>query len=289
MFFFKASVRDIRNRCGDTKKPTPSSQPPPFDIPDWVDRISQDSKDELHEGNPSYKELYERLRIAETKNETLQNQLNQWQMAASEALNAIALSPMMNERYKQRVDEQLRKILGKIEQVEKVNYINCSFPAVSTQAPMIKMVRWDSLDKSLWEVGWEPSWSVEVSLGGRHYVPFTLSLRVSNIRVKGQLSLTLLSSLHYFWVSFNKDIEFDMTIEVDLLVGLLSVPLQATVEELVRKGFNEWLRNSLVEPNRMRIPLMLKKDEVPDVGISEEDVQNAKLAAQAAMQRASMT
>eukprot|EP00040_Diaphanoeca_grandis_P018328 m.96352 g.96352 ORF g.96352 m.96352 type:complete len:364 (+) comp26888_c0_seq5:248-1339(+) len=277
------SVKSIRDRCGDDFKATP---PPAFDVPDWVDRISVDSRDELVDP-PSYRELLERLHAAEAKVKSLESQLDQWQTAAREALNAIALSPTMNERYKQRVSEQLTKILAKVPQVQQVNFINCSFPAVSTQAPRIALISWESIDRSTWWVKWEPSWSVEVSLGGRHYVPFTLSLRVSNIRVQGQFSLKLLSSLHYFWVSFNKDIKVEMSIDVDLVVGILSVPLQATVEELVRKGFDEWLRNSLVEPNRMRIPLLVKKDETQN-GMSDEDFEAARVAAETAMQRASM-
>ena len=32
-------------------------------------------------------------------------------------------------------------------------------------------------DKSAWSIRWKPSWSVEVSLEGWHYIPFSLSIR----------------------------------------------------------------------------------------------------------------
>lgn len=56
-------------------------------------------------------------------------------------------------------------IRTKLEQVQQVHYINCSFPAIEAQAPDFEMLNWDSLSSSSWFVRWSPSWSVEVSLG----------------------------------------------------------------------------------------------------------------------------
>lgn len=90
--------------------------------------------------------------------------------------------------------------LQSVEQIEKVHYVECSFPSVPSevprttrgtrarfplhlpppspvlrcptqhshpshsQAPYIQLERWTSLDESEWSVRWAPSWSVQATL-----------------------------------------------------------------------------------------------------------------------------
>lgn len=222
------------------------------------------------------------LAASERQLEAVQSRLNNWQSAARDALNAVALSPASNERYKHEITEQLQQIMSKIEQVQKVLYINCSFPAISAQAPVIEMHSWTALDKSAWSIRWKPSWSVEVSLEGWHYIPFSLSIRVSGITIDGRFSLKLSPLLDYFWVSFGKDIQLDMNVEVEVTWGIVNMPLQATIEKMVRTGLDDWLRTSLIEPNSMRFTGIPLKGER---GVTDEDVQKATVAAEQAMLR----
>lgn len=224
----------------------------------------------------------QKLAVSENKLAAVQARLDNWEAAARDALNAVALSPASNERYKHEITEQLQQIMSKIEQVQKVLYINCSFPAISAQAPVIEMHSWTALDRSAWSIRWNPSWSVEVSLEGWHYIPFSLSIRVSGIAIDGRFNLKMSPRLDYFWVSFGKDIKLDMNVEVEVTWGIVNMPLQATIERMVRTGLDDWLRTSLIEPNSMRFIGMPLKGVS---GVTDEDVQKATEAAEQAMLR----
>ena len=39
----------------------------------------------------------------------------------------------------------------------------------------------------------------------------------------------------------------------------MPLPLQAIIEAMVRKGFDDWLRSALIEPNRMRLSILADK------------------------------
>lgn len=59
---------------------------------------------------------------------------------------------------------------------------------------------------------------------------------MSGITIDGRFSLKLSPLLDYFWVSFGKDIQLDMNVEVEVTWGIVNMPLQATIEKMVRTG-----------------------------------------------------
>jgi hypothetical protein len=128
-------------------------------------------------------DLRARLEVAEKRLRIVESRLNEWRVAARQVLNVLALGPRSNEKYKREVADNLNRILSKLEQVQQVHYINCSFPAIEAQAPDFEMLSWDSLSSSSWFVRWSPSWSVEVSLG---YVALA---RCCSVRRKAQKTL----------------------------------------------------------------------------------------------------
>ena len=52
---------------------------------------------------------------------------------------------------------------------------------------------------------------------------------MSGITIDGRFSLKLSPLLDYFWVSFGKDIQLDMNVEVEVTWGIVNMPLQATI------------------------------------------------------------
>mmetsp|Transcript_21167 Transcript_21167/g.55116 ORF Transcript_21167/g.55116 Transcript_21167/m.55116 type:complete len:433 (+) Transcript_21167:276-1574(+) len=230
-------------------------------------------------------DLRARLEFAERRLKIAELRLNDWRVAARQVLNVLALGPRSNEKYKRETVENLERILMKLEQVQQVHFINCSFPAIDAQAPDFEMMSWDSLASSSWFVRWSPSWSVEVSLGGWHYIPFTLVIHVSKIKINGRFTLSLAPDMSYAWVSFHKDVSVDMTVDSEVTWGILNMPLQSMIEGMVKKGFDDWLRGALIEPNRLRINILADKLKEDGEGITDADFEKARSAAETARMR----
>ena len=65
---------------------------------------------------------------------------------------ALLLNPRMNARYELKISKLLEKALSKQEHIETVRYVKCSFPSVASDAPRLRLIQWNSLDSSEWEV-----------------------------------------------------------------------------------------------------------------------------------------
>ena len=60
--------------------------------------------------------------------------------------NGLLLNPRMNLKYELKVARLLERAVGRLDRIESVRYVKCSFPSVPTDAPQLQLRRWGSLD-----------------------------------------------------------------------------------------------------------------------------------------------
>jgi hypothetical protein len=64
-------------------------------------------------------------------------------------------------RYKHECSTLLTQALMSLEQIDRVRYVDCSFPSVPSEAPRLSLDLWHSLAASEWQLRWSPSWSMQ--------------------------------------------------------------------------------------------------------------------------------
>eukprot|EP00039_Didymoeca_costata_P032749 m.39241 g.39241 ORF g.39241 m.39241 type:complete len:342 (+) comp9523_c1_seq2:3123-4148(+) len=213
---------------------------------------------------------------------TAQRQLADWSEGARQILKEIILSPSSNEKYKQEVSEQLTSVLMAMEEITSVEFINCSFPAIDSQAPKFNLLSWTSLEKNSWNVHWAPSWAVTICADGWLYLPFKMKIVVRDMSVTGNLCVSFSQGLDYVWLSFATHPAIGVSVDVEILLGVVSMPFQSMIQRQVQREFNLWVENHLITPNKMRFKCLASGKKA---GITEEDFQKAAAAAASAMRR----
>lgn len=196
-----------------------------------------------------------------------------WQVCVRDLFNGLLLSPRMNAKYELKVSKMLESRLAKLDQIECVRYVKCSFPSVASEAPELRLIRWVSLEESQWEVTFAPSWRIELCLEGRQIVPFKLLVRVGSIRVSGELRVSFGTELMRTLLSFNQMPSFDMHIDSQVSLGSVPMPLQRGASALIRHELRKWIEKRAVAPHA----LCLKRSP-PDQAAAATD---AACAAQA--------
>mmetsp|Transcript_1002 Transcript_1002/g.3987 ORF Transcript_1002/g.3987 Transcript_1002/m.3987 type:complete len:206 (-) Transcript_1002:421-1038(-) len=184
------------------------------------------------------------------------------------------MSPRQNDTYASEVSKLLESALGSLSFVERLRYVNCSFPAANANAPVVELLNWNSLDDSEWKLSWAPPWSCEVCVDGRvQVISFSTLLRVAGARVEGRLRLSFSSDLSTLSIRFLEmpDAHVDVTCKV--IIGQLPLPIQETMGSLVREVALRWIRENLVSPNKLDLTLHEKK------AVSDDDFAAAKRAA----------
>ena len=93
---------------------------------------------------------------------------------------------------------------------------------------------------------------------GWHYIPFTLVIHVSKIKVNGRFKLSLAPDLSYAWVSFEKDMVVSMTITcevrsmLDVSCAVVQHPLAATLSSVLMRllhiAIGVWCLQSILSP-----------------------------------------
>jgi hypothetical protein len=56
-----------------------------------------------------------------------------------------------------------------LEQIDRVRYVDCSFPSVPSEAPRLSLDLWHSLSASEWQLRWAPSWSMQARAAPREH------------------------------------------------------------------------------------------------------------------------
>ena len=198
--------------------------------------------------------LSAQLAASEAALKSAQEQSLHWKMCVQDLFNGLLLNPRMNAKYEMKVTRLLERAIMKLEQIEAVRYVKCSFPSVASEAPRLRLIRWVTLDESEWEVTFEPtSWKIELCLEGRQILPFKLLVRVGHLRIKGELRLSLPNDLMSVLLSFNSMPAFDMSIDSEVSLGSVPMPLQRGASALIRHELRKWLEKKAVAPHAMRI------------------------------------
>mmetsp|Transcript_17964 Transcript_17964/g.54972 ORF Transcript_17964/g.54972 Transcript_17964/m.54972 type:complete len:322 (-) Transcript_17964:347-1312(-) len=219
-----------------------------------------------------------RLR-AELERAKLANE--KWASAASALVNVLLMSPRQNDNYASEVRKQLEKALGSLSVVERIRYVNCSFPASKAHAPSVKLVRWHALDDSEWELRWSPAWSCEVVVDGRQVISFSTLLRVSGVAITGRLKLAFSKDLSKLKLQFAETPATSLAVDCKVIIGKVPLPIQETMGNLIRDGALRWINDNLVAPNDLSITL--HERERP---LSDQEYEQAKTAALVGAQRA---
>eukprot|EP00937_MAST-01D_sp_MAST-1D-sp2_P007403 g7403.t1 len=87
-----------------------------------------------------------RLRKAEAGLHECEAQLAHWRHGLGRILTTVLLNPAMNEFYKSTLAKTLCAILPKVPQIERVCYVDASFPSVATRAPKVDLLKWEEQD-----------------------------------------------------------------------------------------------------------------------------------------------
>ena len=199
-------------------------------------------------------QLSAQLAATEAALRSAQEQSSHWEHCVHDLFSGLLLSPRMNARYEVKVSKMLERALTKLDQIESVRYVKCSFPSVASEAPHLKLRRWESLESSEWEVTFAPCWKIELCLEGRSLMmPFKLLVRVGSIQMKGELRLSFPPDLMHTLISFNAMPDFDMSIDSDVSLGSVPMPLQRGASALIRYELRKWLAHKAVAPHAMKI------------------------------------
>jgi len=204
-----------------------------------------------------------------------------WATAASALVNVLLMSPRQNDNYASEVRKQLQKALGSLSAVERIRYVNCSFPASKAHAPSVKLVRWHALDDSEWELRWSPAWSCEVVVDGRQVISFSALLRVSGVSATGRLKLAFSKDLSKLKLQFAETPATKLDVDCKVIIGKVPLPIQETMGNLIRDGALRWINDNLVAPNDLTITLHERQRALTD-----KEYEQAKNAALVGAQRA---
>lgn len=193
-----------------------------------------------------------RRRIAELEAEVCQtrNALHAWSLAASSLVNVLLMNPRQTGNYSAEVSRLLESALGSLSFVEKVRYVNCSFPSASANAPRVRLVHWRSIEDSEWEMRFAPAWSCEVCVDGKQLISFSTLVRVLNAQIQGRLKLAFSHDLARLSISFVKEPETNVDVDCGVIVGHLPLPIRETMGNLIRDVARAWIRDNLVAPKR---------------------------------------
>mmetsp|Transcript_7072 Transcript_7072/g.9914 ORF Transcript_7072/g.9914 Transcript_7072/m.9914 type:complete len:289 (-) Transcript_7072:1452-2318(-) len=233
--------------------------------------ITNDTGEQVRTKQPQ-STLEELLAMERAKNEALQAELikarhdnDEWVRAASALVNALLMSPKQNINYASEVSKLLENALSSLTFVEKVRYVNCSFPSSAGKAPTVRLNEWNSLNDSEWHLSWASSWACEVCVDGRQFgLPFSTLLRVASLRIVGTLKLAFAHNLSNLSISFVSMPDTNLDVTCKLLIGTLPVPIQETMGGLIKDVALRWIQENLVAPKYHTINLHSRPTHLTD-------------------------
>jgi len=203
--------------------------------------------------------------------------------------NAVVLNPQRNERFAGECRVLLAKAIGKLDFVERLRWIDCSFPSTPANAPTLRCREWRGLGDSVWDVAWAPTWTCDVAVDARHVVKYAMLLRCAGLRLEGAVRVALTPSLDELRCSFVAVPRVETAVECSVTVGALPVPrleLLGIFEDRVRSEFLKWLTAEMVAPAQFVHVEPKAKHRQPGMDLSPDDVRVATEAARAARARA---
>eukprot|EP00928_Gymnodinium_smaydae_P054697 TRINITY_DN38430_c0_g1_i1.p1 TRINITY_DN38430_c0_g1~~TRINITY_DN38430_c0_g1_i1.p1 ORF type:complete len:343 (+),score=69.51 TRINITY_DN38430_c0_g1_i1:110-1138(+) len=236
---------------------------------------------------PEVARLEAALRAAEGQLAETEGRRWLWEQLFSSVAALVVLGPASLEFYKRTLITEVRRALESVEQIREVSNLECSFPAVPSEAPRLRLERWngDLAGPMEWDVAWSPaSWALSLSVSGRQFgLGFTLALRLRRFDLRGRVRVHFpeakAADLSKINVSFVSLPEIGFAVECGVACGILPLPVQSQVESTVREAFLGWLSKEVVAPHSMLFNVAALE---PKRSLSDSDVQQAILDAQLA-------
>jgi len=229
--------------------------------------------------------LRKRLAEAERRASLAEQRLSMWEDLTSKLAVVLMLGPEMLEFCKRTLMKELTRALKNLPMVDEVNNLQCSFPAVPSEAPRAKLAHWpgDFSEPMEWDVQWATaSWSVTLSVSGRLYgLRFTMDLRLHRFAVNGRMRVKLpcgnFGDFSEVCLSFVELPDVDFSVDCKVICGMVPVPVQSQVDAQVRASFMKVLRDEIIEPQRLLLRVASMR---PKSRLTEDDVQQAILDAE---------
>lgn len=179
----------------------------------------------------------------------------EWSLAASALVNVLLMSPKQNGHYAAEVSKLLESALGSLSFVERLRYVNCSFPAAAGNAPRVQLLRWESLEYSEWRMSFSPAWSCEVCVDGKQLISFSTLVKVLNAKIEGRLRLAFSPNLASLSLSFVDVPTADVDVECGVIIGQVPLPIRETVGNIIRDAARDWIKENLVYPKSIKLTL----------------------------------
>lgn len=216
--------------------------------------------------------------------DTAHSKLDQWNMLAAALSNAVLLSPAQTRHFANVARTLLTQAVEKLAFIDKLRWVDCSFPAAPANAPKLTLVKFESLAKSQWTVDWCPLWTCDVNVDARQLgVRYNMLVRVAKLRLRGTLHVEATPDLADVAVAFADTPDVDLHPSCTLTLGQLTLPQLSILEDNVKLHFLSWLQTTMCAPNRLLIAIDAFKRKR---ALTDTDVQNATEAALAAAERA---
>ncbi len=227
-----------------------------------VDELQNKSKDEL---------------IAEVL--ALRSRITAWEKLSSSLVAAVALAPEMNAMYARLLRSLLCDALRQVSTISQLLHVECSLPSIASEKPRLTLLHCDSLADTVWDVVWAPSsWWVSVAAtGARWGIPFQALTTVRRIQISGRLRCAFASDVTAIRVAFDEEPRLDMQVLAEVGWGVVPIPVQQQIEQVVRSELRRFVTDTLVGENSTVFVLRRKL-----VNMTAEDLKEAKDAARRA-------
>jgi len=170
----------------------------------------------------------------------LQQECGMLRTLVSDFLMSLALGPDLTKWYAEMFRQLIRKALSGVEAIQNIEYTECSFPSVPSEAPQCELVVWRGLEYSEWDVDWSPnSWWVAVSVSGRQgtFLPsFSVVATVSEFHVTGKrLRVALARDCGSVRLSFCEMPVIALSVGTRAVLGSIPLPLQDRIERAISR------------------------------------------------------
>tara|TARA_B110001452_G_C15174399_1_gene408100 strand:+ start:111 stop:980 length:870 start_codon:yes stop_codon:yes gene_type:complete len=200
--------------------------------------------------------------------------IGMWEDCMRQLAYSVMLSPDMNDIYKQTCTQMLRDALSSVEQVQRIIYVDASFPSVPAEAPHLSLQKWVSMGCSEWDVSFRPSWSIMVAIEGSHYLSFQLELKVCDINVSGRMRVAFATDPAFskISISFLELPTLGIKTECTVSWGSTPLPIQEYIGSAVEDYFKAYITDTMLAPNAMDIePASFQ----PKTSLTDDDVERA--------------
>lgn len=207
--------------------------------------------------------------------------LHEWRHAASDLLSVLALSPEMTDAfYARSLRVMLKTALESLDSVDCLQHLECSMPSVAVERPIINVTRWDGLHYSEWSMQWSPkSWWVSVSADGSRWgLAFNCLANISAISLRGHIQCSFSPDLTALRIRFVEKPSLNMLVETTVGFGIVPLPVQESIQEIIRDRIKEFVDIRLCNDQGMVIVLRRK----PLHSISDNDIYEATMQAKRA-------